>query len=636
MPINSSRRQAARLPSNQAEILGLLGQVVESPSEEEHTARDHSGKTNEYPDLHDPKQARSEATGHGLIDLTSQQRKVLPLLCQGLTYAAIAERLSLAESTVGSHSREIFKNLGLDDRTQIRPTIIKLGLIDEDKIPLEQGELLTSKQRKVLPLLCQGLTYAAIAERLSLAESTVRGYSHRICETLGVDFTQLRSKAIKLKLIDVASLPLELLTSKQREVLPLLCQGLTYAAIAERLVLAKSTVLGYSHRICEALGLDDRTDLRSMAMDLGLIDEENTTILQKGDKYVKLLSPRQKKALSLLCQDMTDQDIAEALPLKAELVPLLSRRIYEKLSVHNLEQAYRTAIEFELINDNIPLLTESELKIFRLICEGKTRQQVADQLHIIKRTVNIHLSCVRNTLEVETLRQTRSKLIRAGLLEGISEDIVLQEHDNELNSKELEVLRLVCEGMSNKEIAPILGIAKGTVKTHVEHILGKLEVGDRVKACVKALRHGLIEVTPGEKKDFGLTTKETEVLPLLCKGLSNLEIAQKMNPPIGGGTVKTHVDHIIWKLGAHNRVRAILITERNRLLETASEQPTAPEPTDVKLTPGQERLRDLVSGGMTRGAIENNMQMGGGHDAFQPRSILTDGSRTFARPPILQ
>lgn len=61
-----------------------------------------------------------------------------------------------------------------------------------------------------------------------------------------------------------------------------------------------------------------------------------------------------------------------------------------------------------------------------------------------------------------------------------------------LSERELEVLRLLATGVSNKEMAPILFISESTVKTHVEHIIGKLGVSDRVQAAVWAARHGLL------------------------------------------------------------------------------------------------------------------------------------------------
>jgi DNA-binding CsgD family transcriptional regulator len=62
-----------------------------------------------------------------------------------------------------------------------------------------------------------------------------------------------------------------------------------------------------------------------------------------------------------------------------------------------------------------------------------------------------------------------------------------------LTVRELDVLRLMADGRSNKEIAQELSLSDKTVKTHVSSVLGKLGVSDRTQAAVLAVRSGLVE-----------------------------------------------------------------------------------------------------------------------------------------------
>jgi DNA-binding NarL/FixJ family response regulator len=61
-----------------------------------------------------------------------------------------------------------------------------------------------------------------------------------------------------------------------------------------------------------------------------------------------------------------------------------------------------------------------------------------------------------------------------------------------LTAREVDVLRLLARGMSNKEIAAVLVITPKTVGNHVEHIYSKIDASTRASAGLFAMRHGLL------------------------------------------------------------------------------------------------------------------------------------------------
>lgn len=74
-----------------------------------------------------------------------------------------------------------------------------------------------------------------------------------------------------------------------------------------------------------------------------------------------------------------------------------------------------------------------------------------------------------------------------------SQDVPAIIHD--LTEREREVLKKLGEGLNNKEIATQLYISEGTVKNHVSHLIGKLEVRDRTQAAIFAVRYGITTFT---------------------------------------------------------------------------------------------------------------------------------------------
>jgi DNA-binding NarL/FixJ family response regulator len=109
---------------------------------------------------------------------------------------------------------------------------------------------------------------------------------------------------------------------------------------------------------------------------------------------------------------------------------------------------------------------------------------------------------LKNTEPVELVRAVRAAqagdaiidpTVAAHLVSALADDRkTARDRADQLTRREREVLELIVRGRSNKRIALELGIAEKTVKTHVGHVLAKLDVTDRTQAALLAVREGLV------------------------------------------------------------------------------------------------------------------------------------------------
>ena len=77
------------------------------------------------------------------------------------------------------------------------------------------------------------------------------------------------------------------------------------------------------------------------------------------------------------------------------------------------------------------------------------------------------------------------------LIRELKRPTILPPAEQPLTARELAVLRLVAQGLTNPEIADRLTISEWTVRTHIRNILGKLHLANRTQAALYALREGL-------------------------------------------------------------------------------------------------------------------------------------------------
>jgi NarL family two-component system response regulator LiaR len=90
------------------------------------------------------------------------------------------------------------------------------------------------------------------------------------------------------------------------------------------------------------------------------------------------------------------------------------------------------------------------------------------------------------------------------LLQEISQPSTLGPGVDSLTERETAVLKLVAQGYSNRDIAHELTVSEATVRTHVSHVLAKLELSSRTQAALYALRKGLVSL--GDDEEASIST----------------------------------------------------------------------------------------------------------------------------------
>ena len=108
---------------------------------------------------------------------------------------------------------------------------------------------------------------------------------------------------------------------------------------------------------------------------------------------------------------------------------------------------------------------------------------------------------IAKDIKPEELKTSIERVIKGervfppGLDVDSSTETVARRQVEELSSREQEVLELLAQGMSNRNIAETLFISEKTVKNHVSNILKKLVVNDRTQAVIVALKRGMVRLS---------------------------------------------------------------------------------------------------------------------------------------------
>ncbi|PKM66017.1 MAG: DNA-binding response regulator [Firmicutes bacterium HGW-Firmicutes-2] len=104
---------------------------------------------------------------------------------------------------------------------------------------------------------------------------------------------------------------------------------------------------------------------------------------------------------------------------------------------------------------------------------------------------DVLIRAIRSVYEGETYIQPNMASL---LFKKMNNDDSGAVHNTRLTKREVEVLKLITEGLLNKEIAHRLCISEKTVKNHVSNIFKKIEVSDRTQAAVFAIKNAIVEL----------------------------------------------------------------------------------------------------------------------------------------------
>lgn len=107
---------------------------------------------------------------------------------------------------------------------------------------------------------------------------------------------------------------------------------------------------------------------------------------------------------------------------------------------------------------------------------------------------DVLIKAIRTIYNGESYIQPNMAAMLFKKLNGEGDEKGSSKEVNKLTKREIEVLKLITEGMLNKEIAHSLNISEKTVKNHVSNIFKKISVSDRTQAAVYAIKNNIVNI----------------------------------------------------------------------------------------------------------------------------------------------
>ncbi|MDQ2743105.1 MAG: response regulator transcription factor [Chloroflexota bacterium] len=181
------------------------------------------------------------------------------------------------------------------------------------------------------------------------------------------------------------------------------------------------------------------------------------------------------------------EDGDEAVRLTAERRPDVVLMDLRMPRVDGVEATRRIVSEFPHTRVIVLTTYADDTSIFGALEAGAlgylTKDAGAQQIAQAIRTVHAGEALLDPAVQFRVLQQLRHAIPEPKRATSLPDDLTVREG---------EVLRLIAEGLNNREIAERLFISEATVKTHINNIFSKAELRDRAQAVVYAVRHGMV------------------------------------------------------------------------------------------------------------------------------------------------
>lgn len=207
---------------------------------------------------------------------------------------------------------------------------------------------------------------------------------------------------------------------------------------------------------------DDHSMIREGIKQLLELDPNFTVIGQAGD--------------GLECIRLLQRELPDVLLLDVNMPKMNGIDVLQKIK----EKKWKLKVLMLTIHNEVDYL----LKAVDIGCNGYVLKD--SDIGLLKKAI---MSIYREEVDV---------FIQPDLIPMYNMGLINREENSQtldgLTKREIEVLKLITEGLFNKEIAYKLNISERTVKNHVSNIFKKINASDRTQAAVFAIRNGLVDV----------------------------------------------------------------------------------------------------------------------------------------------